>query len=209
MHENNAISSTSQNVRDAVSTLLDLVLDSTETGSDVADFLADLASLTAGELSRPEREVSCGITINRRKQPSSDVGSSGEGSVSKVRIPLELDGEDSAVVNLYSPRAGAFSGEDLAEAHRFAADASRALLLALRISQLRESRQDLSAAMQSRTIIDMAIGAIMAQNRCGRDAAFKILRNTSNNRNLKIRDVAAGVVASIAGDTDFTARFEE
>ena len=209
MHENNAISSTSQNVRDAVSTLLDLVLDSTETGSDVADFLAALASLTAGELSRPEREVSCGITINRRKQPSSDVGSSGEGSVSKVRIPLELDGEDSAVVNLYSPRAGAFSGEDLAEAHRFAADASRALLLALRISQLRESRQDLSAAMQSRTIIDMAIGAIMAQNRCGRDAAFKILRNTSNNRNLKIRDVAAGVVASIAGDTDFTARFEE
>lgn len=209
MHENNAISSTSQNIRDAVSTLLDLVVDSTETGSDVSDFLADLASLTAGGLSRPEREVSCGITITRRKQPSSDVGSNGEGSVSKVRIPLELDGEDSAVVNLYSPRAGAFSGEDLAEAHRFAADASRALLLALRISQLRESRQDLSAAMQSRTIIDMAIGAIMAQNRCGRDAAFKILRNTSNNRNLKIRDVAAGVVASIAGDTDFTARFEE
>ncbi len=209
MRENNAISSTSQNIRDAVSNLLDLVLDSTETGSDVADFLAALASLTAGGLSRPEREVSCGITINRRKQPSSAVGSSGEGSVSKVRIPLELDGEDSAVVNLYSPRAGAFSGEDLAEAHRFAADASRALLLALRISQLRESRQDLSAAMQSRTIIDMAIGAIMAQNRCGRDAAFKILRNTSNNRNLKIRDVAAGVVASIAGDTDFTTRFEE
>ena len=58
--------------------------------------------------------------------------------------------------------------------------------------------------MQSRTIIDMAIGAIMAQNRCGRDAAFKILRNTSNNRNLKIRDVAAAVVASIAGDTDMS-----
>ncbi|WP_144671291.1 ANTAR domain-containing response regulator [Arthrobacter sp. U41] len=209
MSENNVISSTSQNIRDAVSTFLDLVLDSTETGSDVAGFLADLASLTAGGLSRPDREVSCGISITRRNQPSSAVGSSGEGSVSRVRIPFELDGEDSAVVNLYSPRAGAFSGKDLAEAHRFAADASRALLLALRISQLRESRQDLSAAMQSRTIIDMAIGAIMAQNRCGRDAAFKILRNTSNNRNLKIRDVAAGVVASIAGDTDFTTRFEE
>lgn len=209
MREDNAVSSTSHNIRDAVSTLLELVLDSTGAGSDVADFLADLARLTAGELSRPEREVSCGITLNRRKQPSSDVGSSGEGSVSNLKIPLDLDGEDSAVVHLYSPLPGAFSGEDAAEAHRFAADASRALVLALRISQLRESRQDLSAAMQSRTIIDMAIGAIMAQNRCGRDAAFKILRNTSNNRNLKIRDVAAGVVASIAGDTDFTARFEE
>ena len=209
MRENNAVSSTPQNTGDAVSTLLDLVLDSTESGSDAVDFLTGLASLTERELSRPEREVSCGITFDRRKQPAAVVGSTGEGSASNLRIPLELDGDDSAFVNLYSPQAGAFSGEDLAEARRFAADASRALLLALRISQLRESRQDLSAAMQSRTIIDMAIGAIMAQNRCGRDAAFKILRNTSNNRNLKIRDIAAGIVASIAGDTDITARFEE
>ena len=209
MHENNAISSTSQNIRDAVSTLLDLVLDSTETGSGVADFLAELARLTAEELSRPEREVSCGITVTRRKQPPAYAGRAEEGAVSILRIPLELDEENSAVVNLYSPWTGAFSTEDAAEARRFAAEAARPLLLALRISQLRDSREDLAAAMQSRTIIDMAIGAIMAQNRCGRDAAFKILRNTSNNRNMKIRDVAAGVVASIAGDTDFTARFEE
>ena len=209
MRDNNAISSTSQVISDTVGTLLDLVLDSTEAGSGVDDFLTELASLTAAELSRPEREVSCGITVNRRRQPSSHVGSTGEGSVSILRIPLELDDENFAIVNLFSPRAEAFSTEDLAEARRFAAEASRALLLALRISQLKESRHDLAAAMQSRTIIDMAVGAIMAQNRCGRDAAFKILRNTSNNRNMKIRDVAAAVVVSIAGDTDITARFEE
>lgn len=209
MRESNTISSTSPSIRDAVSTLLDLVLDSTGTESDVADFLSGLASLTARALSRPEREVSCGITINRRRRPSAVVGSTGAGSASNLQIRLELDGEDSAVLSLYSPRPGAFSSGDLAEAHRFAADAWRAMVLALRISKLRESRQDMSAAMQSRTIIDMAIGAIMAQNRCGRDAAFKILRNTSNNRNLKIRDVAAGLVASIAGDTGITARFEE
>ena len=209
MRENNAVSSTSQNFGDTVSTLLELVVDSTGTGSGVADFLAELARLAAEGLSRPERDVSCGVTVTRRKQPPSYAGSAGEGSVSILRIPLDFDEEYSAVVNLYSPRPGAFSPEDAAEARRFAADAARPLLLALRISQLRESREDLAAAMQSRTIIDMAIGAIMAQNRCGRDAAFKILRNTSNNRNMKIRDVAAAVVASIAGDTDFTARFEE
>ena len=209
MRENNAISSTSPHVGETVSTLLELVVDSTETGSGVADFLAELSRLTAEELSRPEHEVSCGITVTRRKQPSSYAGSAGEGSASILRIPLELDDENSAVVNLYSPWAGAFTTESAAEARRFAAETARPLLLALRIFQLRESRQDLSAAMQSRTIIDMAIGAIMAQNRCGRDAAFKILRNTSNNRNMKIRDVAASVVASIAGDTDFTVRFEE
>ncbi|MET1064310.1 MAG: ANTAR domain-containing protein [Arthrobacter sp.] len=207
MRDNDA--SAPQNNGGTVGTLLGLVLGSTDPDSGVDDFLAGLASLTAEELSGPGRDVSCGITVNRRKQPSYDVGSTGAGSDVVVQIPLELDHENSAVVNLYSPRTRTFSPEDLAEARRFAAEASRALLLALRISQLKESRHDLATAMQSRTVIDMAIGAIMAQNRCGRDAAFKILRNTSNNRNMKIRDVAAGVVASIAGDTVITTRFEE
>lgn len=208
MHDNRAIASMAQNISARTGTLLDLLLESTEAGSVVEDFLAELTSLAAAELSRPGHEVSCGISLHRQRQPSSEAGSPDEGSASTLRIPVVLDGESSAVVNLYSPRSGAFSGDDLEQAELMAAEASRALLLALRISRLSESREDLAAAMQSRTIIDMAVGSIMAQNRCGRDAAFKILRNTSNNRNQKIRDVASTVVASIAGDTDFTARFQ-
>lgn len=214
MRENRAISSTAQNLRGGDSggagTLLGLLLKSTTPAeSGVEDFLADLANLAAAELSRPGTEVSCGITVHRRKQASVEAGSSTRESASTLRIPLVLDGDSSAVVNFYSPRTGAFSNDDVEHAHQFAAEASQALLVALRISQLSDSRADLAAAMQSRTIIDIAIGAIMAQNRCGRESAFKILRNTSNNRNMKIRDVAAAVVASIAGDTDLTARFEE
>ncbi|MDR7084872.1 prophage DNA circulation protein [Arthrobacter ginsengisoli] len=190
-------------------TMLDLVLDSTEPGSGVDGFLTQLSRLAASELSRPDHEVSCGITVNRRKQPTSEAGSTGAAAASVLQIPVALDDATSAVVHLYSPRADAFSAEDLADAQQFVSDAAQALLLALRISQLTESRDNLAAAMQSRTTIDTAIGAVMAQNRCGRDDAFKILRNTSNNRNLKIRDVAAAVVASIAGDTDVTARFQE
>ena len=208
MHENRAVSM-AHNIRGGISALLGLLLESTRTGSGVDDFLADLASLAATELSHPGTEVSCRITVHRPKQASIEAGSSGEGSASTLRIPLVLDSDSSAVVHFYSPRTGAFSNDDAEHAHQFAVEASRALLLALRISQLSDSRDDLAAAMQSRTIIDIAIGAIMAQNRCGREAAFKILRNTSNNRNMKIRDVAAAVVASIAGDTDMTARFEE
>jgi len=210
MRDNRTISTTSQNLAGTGRRLLlDLVLDNTEPGSGVDHFLARLAALAAEELSRPEREVTCGITVFRRKQPSSDWGSTGDGSASMLQVPLVLDDENSAVVNLYSTRTAAFSPDDVEHARQFGNDASRALLLALRFSQLRDSRDDIAAAMQSRTIIDLAIGAIMAQNRCGREAAFKILRNTSNNRNMKIRDVAAAVVASIAGDTDITARFED
>ncbi|XAS63463.1 ANTAR domain-containing protein [Pseudarthrobacter sp. So.54] len=189
-------------------TLLDLVLESTDADSGVQDFLAALASLAAKEMSQPKRKVTCGITLTRPKQPSLDSGSTGAGSASILQGLLVLDGGDSAAVRLFSVPAAAFAPDEVAQARQFFADASRALRLALRFSRLRESRGDIAAAMQSRTPIDLAIGAIMAQNRCTREAAFKILRNTSNNRNRKIRDVAAAVVASIAGDTDITARFE-
>ena len=189
-------------------TLLDLVLESSEPGSGVDGFLSQLTSLVAAEFSRPDREVSCGIIVNRRKQPAAEAGRRAD-AASVVRIPVVLDADSSALVSIYSQQVEAFSAEDLADAHGFVSGAAPALLLALRISQLTESRDNLTAAMQSRTTIDMAIGAIMAQNRCKRDTAFKILRNTSNNRNLKIRDVASAVVASIAGDTDVMARFEE
>ncbi len=190
-------------------TLLGLVVASTGDGSGVDDFLAQLATWMGQELSCPEREVTCAITVTRPKRPPSIAGSTAEAAASSLRLHLALDDENSAVVSLCSPRPEAFSDEYVAAARRFASEASAALLLALRISQLSESRDDLAAAMQSRTIIDMAIGAIMAQNRCPRDAAFKILRNTSNNRNKKIRDVAAALIGSIAGDTDTSARFED
>jgi len=209
MRHNNAVSSTAHNLRGTSGTLLDILLQSVREGSGVEDFLAELAGLAAEELSRPGREVSCGITFERRKQSLIEAGSTGEGAGSVLRVPLVPGGDSSAVVAFYAPRTRPFSRDESERAHQFAADASPAFLLALEIAQLSQSRADLAAAMQSRTIIDIAIGAIMAQNRCGRESAFKILRNTSNNRNLKIRDVAAAVVGSIAGDTDMTARFEE
>jgi hypothetical protein len=200
---------TAQSTGSTSGTLLGLVVASSDDGSGVDEFLAQLATLVGQMLSGPERAVTCEVTVTRRRRPPLASGSVPEGAASSLRLPLFLDEENTAVVSLCSPRPEAFSDEDVAEARQLAAEASPALLLALRISKLSESRDDLAAAMQSRTIIDMAIGAIMAQNRCPRDAAFKILRNTSNNRNMKIRDVAATLIGSIAGDTDTSARFDD
>ena len=126
-----------------------------------------------------------------------------------LAVPLVMADDADAVINLYSRHAHGFSGPDIIAAESFGVQASLALRLALRIAQLREARDDLSAAMQSRTTIDMAIGAIMAQNRCSRDSAFKVLRSASSHRNIKIRDVAASVIASISGETDLAAHFIE
>lgn len=198
--------STSSGITD---TLLDLVVASTDAEAGVDDFLAGLAALAARHFARPERPVSCGISLVQRKKLPLDVGSSADGAASSLRVPLALDSENTAILELYSVKPDAFSVDDAEAAAAFAEQASRSLLLALRLARLTGSRDDLAAAMQSRTVIDLAVGAIMAQNRCSRAAAFKILRNTSNNRNMKIRDVAASLISSIAGDEDLSPHFDE
>ncbi|MDQ0921960.1 hypothetical protein QF038_000468 [Pseudarthrobacter sp. W1I19] len=133
-----------------------------------------------------------------------------ENGVSSIlAVPLDLAGEAEAVMNLYSGCSNGFTDEDISTAEAFANQAATSLRLVLRIAQLNEARNDLAVAMQSRTVIDMAIGAIMAENRCSRDAAFKILTKASSTRNIKLRDVAAAVIASISGEKQIDTYFDE
>ena len=131
------------------------------------------------------------------------------GVSSILAVPLDLAGDAEAVLNLYSGRSNGFSGEDIVAVETFAAQAASSLRLIIRISQLSEVRNDLTAAMQSRTVIDMAVGAIMAQNRCDRDTAFSLLTRASSTRNVKLREVAATVITSISGEDRITAHFDE
>ena len=133
----------------------------------------------------------------------------GQGILSILGVPLPLEGETRAALNVYSPEAHGFSREDIADAEEFAERMSTSLRLALRIAQLTEARNDLTAAMQSRTTIDLAVGAIMAQNRCSQDAAQQMLNRASNSRNIKLRDVAAGIIASITEDAAVHTHFDE
>jgi AmiR/NasT family two-component response regulator len=54
-------------------------------------------------------------------------------------------------------------------------------------------------AMESRSVIDQAIGIVMAQNRCDAATAFGLLRTASQNRNVKLRVVASDIVDSLTG----------
>lgn len=131
-----------------------------------------------------------------------------KGVSSILAVPLDLAGEAEAVLNLYSGHSNGFSPEDIAMVEAFTGQAASSLRLVLRIAQLSEARNDLATAMQSRTVIDMAVGAIMAENRCNRETAFKILTKASSTRNVKLREVAAAVIASISGEKHITAHFD-
>jgi GAF domain-containing protein len=132
-----------------------------------------------------------------------------QGVASILAMPLDLAGEAEAVLNLYSGRSRGFLPDDIATVEAFTKQAASALRLVLRISQLSEARSDLSSALQSRTVIDMAVGAIMAENRCTRDTAFGILTKASSTRNVKLREVAASVIASISGEKEIDTYFDE
>lgn len=132
----------------------------------------------------------------------------GHGVRSILGVPLSPEGETQAVLNVCAKRPNAFSHEDINTAEAFAAQASRAFRLALRIAQLDETNQDLSAALPHRTTIDMALGVVMGQNLCDHDTAFTILKRAASTRNMKLRDVAASIVASVSGETNISVHFD-
>jgi AmiR/NasT family two-component response regulator len=80
--------------------------------------------------------------------------------------------------------------------------------MAVRISDLAEAKSRLIAAMDARTTIDLAAGAIMAQNRCNHDAALKIMNIAARTRNLSLRDIAESVITSISEDPRVKTHFD-
>ncbi len=58
---------------------------------------------------------------------------------------------------------------------------------------------DLLHALSSRAVIDQTIGIIMAQQRCAATVAFDLLRQASQNRNIKLRELAAEIVEAVGG----------
>ena len=88
------------------------------------------------------------------------------------------------------------------------AQISQALRMAVRFSLHTDSATNLRATLESRTVIDMAIGIVMAQNRCNQETAVRILTDASSNGNVKLRDIATSLVESVGGSATRT-HFQE
>ena len=124
---------------------------------------------------------------------------------SVLGLPFALDDDARAGVNIYSEVPHAFTPEMIASIELETKLAADALRLAVRLASQRESASDLRAAMESRTVIDLAVGVIMGQNRCSQDDAVSILKAASNHRNIKLRELAAELVASVSSKPARTA----
>jgi hypothetical protein len=118
---------------------------------------------------------------------------------SVLSLPFNLQGEAKAALNLYSDVPHKFDERAAAKARGYTREISQALRLAVRFSLHTDSAANLRATLESRTIIDIAVGIVMAQNRCSQDAAVRILTEASSNSNTKLRDIAKSLVDSVCG----------
>jgi GAF domain-containing protein len=149
-----------------------------------------LESLRTGELRRsPSLEAD--TRWPKFRGPTLD-----EGVVSCLSLPLVIGNHGTGgVLNLYSQNRP-FEDADEEIGRRFIAPASVAVANARAYAKATALIEQLEEALQSRDVIGQAKGIIQAREHCGPEEAFERLRDLSQHRNVKLRDLAKAVVES-------------
>jgi GAF domain-containing protein len=119
---------------------------------------------------------------------------------SSLSLPLSVEVENLGALNLYALTPGAFSQAQREQAEAFAVQSAAALTVSLRQVRHAAIQLQMAEAMVSSSVIDQAIGILMAQQRCTAGAAFELLRQASQGRNRKLRDIAAEIVTQVSGE---------
>jgi GAF domain-containing protein len=118
---------------------------------------------------------------------------------SALALPLIAADQTVGALNLYALTPKAFGDDETRRAEQFAETAAGALALGLRLVSYAALTEQLRDSLASRAVIDQAIGVIMGQERCPQDEAFAMLRQASQNRNVKLREVAEEIVTRVSG----------
>jgi GAF domain-containing protein len=121
----------------------------------------------------------------------------GHGILAMYSVPLIVDGKPVGVLNVYARTPTAFRAVDRQLMQLLAGQAAIAVTAALRHYDEVTLSDHLRAALSSRSVIDQAIGIVMAQQRGTPEQAFAALRTISQRRNIKLRIVAAELVETV------------
>lgn len=103
-------------------------------------------------------------------------------------------GQTEGALNLYARYPSAFGAVDRAKALILAGLAGLALSLARTHEEQERRAENLQQALVTRELIGQAQGILMERERITADQAFDILRRASKHLNVKLREVAQGLV---------------
>lgn len=117
-----------------------------------------------------------------------------------LSLPLTLNGDTFGALNAYAfDRADVFGAGPRRELELFAAQAAGTLRVATRQVKDATLLAQMEESLGSRTVIDQALGIIMATRRCTATVAFDLLRRESQNNHRRLRDVAAELITRTTG----------
>lgn len=139
-------------------------------------------------------------TTDKARWPEFERRAAAQGIRSCLALPLSSEGRRVGALNLYARDASAFGTAEARRAADFADNASGALTLAIRLASHAALIEQLRSSLASRTVIDQALGIVMAREHCTQADAFAILRSASQNSNVKLRDIASAIVMSVSGE---------
>ncbi|SEP97861.1 GAF and ANTAR domain-containing protein [Microlunatus flavus] len=125
------------------------------------------------------------------------------GARSCISVPV-TDGDERVigVLKVYSAAVDGLDATQRDTARRVALAMAGSLGLASALMATSSELQDRIEAMDARRTIDLATGVLMGRLGLSADAAFEALRRESQNANVKLREVAAGLLSVTSPDGD-------
>lgn len=127
----------------------------------------------------------------------SDLAAETTGISSLLAYVLQVGEGSLGAMNFMTSEVDAFDDQDIAAGALFAAQASVALANALTDQQHEEKVEQLEEGIRTRQVIGEAVGIVMATRQVTAQDAFEILKRISQHTNIKLKEVAAGLVERV------------
>lgn len=121
-----------------------------------------------------------------------------EGVASSLSVPMVVGSRVVGAVNLYSPRRDGLDEGSVDRAQVVAHQAGGAIALAIRLAEREAETPRVDTASGPRSVIDQAVGIIMARQQITAEAAFEILRAQSYHSRTMLGERADAVVAEVS-----------
>ncbi len=150
-----------------------------------------LEAVTTGQLVRIE------VNQAQRRWPAFAEAARTAGVGSFLSAPLPIDAEFIGSLNCYGWQHHGFRELDAQLLALYTTAVKAVLRSVRRYHQARDLTEQLRDALTSRAVIDQAKGVLMALQHVDADAAFELLVGQSQRDNVKLRDLAARVVAAV------------
>jgi GAF domain-containing protein len=120
-----------------------------------------------------------------------------DGMRSLLALPLVSGDECVGAINLYGWAPNTFDAFDASLVRVAAARCADAAVAVSTLDGVQRLAGQLEQAMASRAVIEQAKGVIMAMRGVPEHEAFEVLRKTSQDRNIKVRELAHQIVTGV------------